>query len=84
MDNKDKNLVNARRLLCPMPVIRTQNAIEELKPGDELKVICTDPGTLHDIPSWCRINGHEVKEVEEEKISGMREITFTICVGETN
>lgn len=63
--------LDARRLLCPMPVIRTQNRIEELDDGDELTVICTDPGVLHDIPAWCRIHGHEVvdsRTVEREMI----------------
>lgn len=52
--------LDARRLLCPMPVIKTQNRVAELESGVELEVICTDPGVLHDIPAWCRVNGHEV------------------------
>lgn len=52
--------LDARRLLCPMPVIKTQNRIAELESGAELEVLCTDPGVLHDIPAWCRVNGHEV------------------------
>ncbi len=52
--------LDARRLLCPLPVIRTQDRIKELVAGDLLKVTCTDPGALVDIPSWCRIHGHEV------------------------
>ena len=56
------NVLDARRLLCPLPVIRTQDAIKDLQGGDRLEVICTDPGALHDIPTWCRINGHEVLE----------------------
>lgn len=56
--------LDARRLLCPMPVIRTQNKIKELKQGDTLEVICTDPGVLQDIPAWCRINGHTVLETK--------------------
>lgn len=52
--------LDARRLFCPMPVIRTQNKVAELQPGDVLEVICTDPGALNDIPAWCRINGHRV------------------------
>ena len=52
--------LDARRLLCPMPVIRTQNMINTLTTGDTLEVTCTDPGALHDIPTWCRINGHRV------------------------
>lgn len=54
--------LDARRLLCPMPVIRVQNKIKELNIGDTLEVFCTDPGTLHDIPAWCRVHGHEIVE----------------------
>ncbi len=54
--------LDCRRLLCPMPVIRTQNRVAELAPGDELEVVCTDPGALSDIPAWCRITGHQVLE----------------------
>ncbi len=52
--------LNTRRLLCPMPVIKAQNKARELKHGDQLKVIATDPGAMHDLPSWCRINGHKM------------------------
>lgn len=52
--------LDARRLLCPLPVIRTQNAMKALAPGDLLVVTATDPGVLQDIPAWCRINGHRV------------------------
>ncbi len=52
--------LDARRLLCPLPVIRVQDKIKTLHPGDILEVICTDPGTLHDIPAWCRVHGHTV------------------------
>ncbi len=52
--------LDARRMLCPMPVIKTQDRIKTLEPGDRLSVVCTDPGALVDIPSWCRIHGHEV------------------------
>ena len=58
--------LDARNSLCPMPVIKTQNRVAELQPGDLLEVTCTDPGALNDIPAWCRINGHLVKETRED------------------
>lgn len=58
--------LDARNILCPMPVIRTQDRVAELSAGETLKVFCTDPGALNDIPAWCRINGHEVLETSEE------------------
>jgi len=56
--------LDAQRLLCPLPVIRTQNRVAELQPGDTLAVTCTDPGAANDIPAWCRINGHELLSIE--------------------
>lgn len=50
--------LDARYLLCPLPVIRTQEKIRTLARGDTLEVVCTDPGVLADIPAWCRIHGH--------------------------
>lgn len=70
-------IVDARNLLCPMPVIRTQNAVLKLQPGDSLKVLCTDPGVLHDIPAWCRVHGHEVCDIDEQAY----DITITVRVG---
>ena len=58
--------LDTRRMFCPMPVIRTQDKIEELETGDILTVYSTDPGALNDIPAWCRINGHKVVETREE------------------
>jgi tRNA 2-thiouridine synthesizing protein A len=57
--------LDARRLMCPMPVIKTQNIIKTLSTGDKVRVTCTDPGVMQDIPAWCRINGHTVLNTEE-------------------
>ncbi len=58
--------VDARRLLCPMPVIRLQDCINRQPAGTSVRITCTDPGTLNDIPSWCRINGHSVVDSEQQ------------------
>jgi tRNA 2-thiouridine synthesizing protein A len=54
--------LDCRRLLCPLPVIRVQDHVATMVAGDELEAVCTDRGALHDIPAWCRINGHAVLE----------------------
>ena len=56
--------LDASGLLCPLPVIRTQDRIRHLAAGDELEVTATDPGTLHDIPAWCRVHGHRLLAAE--------------------
>ena len=64
-------------MLCPLPVIKTQDKVAELQIGDILEVVCTDPGALNDIPAWCRINGHEVLDSRETD----DEVSITIKVG---
>ncbi|PCJ14514.1 MAG: SirA family protein [Gammaproteobacteria bacterium] len=73
-----KHHLDAKRLLCPMPVIKTQNMIKTLQQGDVLEVVSTDPGVKQDIPSWCRINGHTVLSMVEED----NEYIIEIEVGE--
>ena len=58
--------LDARRLFCPLPVIRLQNCINQQASGVRVRIVSTDPGSLNDIPTWCRINGHEVLECEEK------------------
>lgn len=67
--------LNCRRLLCPLPVIRVQDTIKKLEPGQQLEVTCTDPGVRHDIPAWCRVHGHKVEQIQE--IDGEIVITIT-------
>jgi len=61
-----KSQVDARRLLCPMPVIRLQDAINELPVGSLVEITCTDPGVKNDIPAWCNINGHNIEQILEQ------------------
>jgi len=70
--------LDARRLLCPLPVIRTQERVEGMGAGDVLEVVCTDPGARHDIPAWCRVNGHQVIGIEERG----DELVITVQVGD--
>jgi len=69
--------IDTQGLLCPMPVIRAQDKVEELQPGDQLEVLSSDPGALNDIPAWCRINGHTVLEKSQDG----REVRVLIEVG---
>ncbi len=69
--------LDARWLLCPLPVIRTQDRVKELEVGETLEVVCTDPGVLSDIPAWCRINGHRV--VECETVEDEYRIVLEVC-----
>ena len=70
--------IDARRLFCPLPVIRLQNRVESLGIGERVHIVATDPGSLRDIPAWCRINGHRVVDSQEQD----REFHFVVEKGE--
>lgn len=63
----NRHTLDARGLLCPLPVIRTQDRIRELSDGDTLEVLASDPGTLQDIPAWCRVHGHRLLDARQEE-----------------
>lgn len=65
MMKNDTITLDARNLLCPMPVIRVQEAVASLPSGTMIKAICTDPGVLYDIPAWVRVHGHKLISTEE-------------------
>jgi len=69
--------LDVRKLLCPLPVIRVQQAIKTLAPGNRLRVLATDPGVLYDIPAWCRIHGHTVDSIHQTP--SVIEIDIRIC-----
>lgn len=71
-----KHIIDARRMLCPMPVIKLQNQVLLCNVDDEIELICTDPGALQDVPSWCRIYKHDLMKTEQQD----NEIRFFIKV----
>ena len=60
-----RHVLDAQRLLCPLPVIKVQDRVGTLESGDVLEVLCSDPGAVNDIPAWCRVNGHRVLNIDQ-------------------
>ena len=65
-DITEDQLVDARDLMCPMPVMAATRAMRRLIPGQVLKVMATDRGSLADIPAWAEENGNELLESGED------------------
>ena len=57
--------VDARGLRCPLPVIRLAEAGRDAPAGTRIVVLADDPAARHDIPAWCRMRDHELREVTE-------------------
>ena len=52
-------IIDARGLKCPLPVLKLEKRLEQLSPGAHLAVLATDPMAKIDIPLYCRQNGHD-------------------------
>ena len=44
--------LDVKGLSCPMPVVKTKQAIDDLEEGDVLEVLSTDSGSMTDIAGW--------------------------------
>jgi TusA-related sulfurtransferase len=58
--------LDCKGLLCPLPVIRTKQAIDKMTVGQVLEMISTDPGSVADMQAWSRRTGHELLEHRAE------------------
>lgn len=58
-------VIDARGLLCPLPVLRANRALRSVPAGGLLVVRATDPAARTDFPAFCRQTGHELLSLEE-------------------
>ncbi|SNT10647.1 sulfurtransferase TusA family protein [Tropicimonas sediminicola] len=54
--------LDARGLLCPLPVLRARKALGALAAGECLRVLTDDPAALIDMPHFCAESGHLLLE----------------------
>ncbi|MFU1795962.1 sulfurtransferase TusA family protein [Paenibacillus azoreducens] len=59
MNIKVDRVVDAKGLACPMPIVRTKKAINELNAGQVLEIQATDKGSVADIQAWSQSTGHQ-------------------------
>jgi tRNA 2-thiouridine synthesizing protein A len=57
--NFDKEL-DARGLNCPLPILRAKKALAELTPGQTLRILATDPGSVKDFQAFAKQTGNEL------------------------
>ncbi len=55
--------LDARGLLCPLPVLKARKRLEPLEPGDVLRMLADDPAAVIDVPHFCAEAGHDLVEV---------------------
>jgi TusA-related sulfurtransferase len=51
-------------LFCPMPILKTREALKPMAPGEVLEMLSDDPASEADMKSWSSRTGHELLQVE--------------------
>jgi len=62
---KVDQVLDAKGLLCPMPIVKAGKVMRGMEDGQVLKIIATDRGSIVDFPAWCEDTGNELLEWEE-------------------
>ena len=57
--------LDARGLNCPLPILRTKKSLNDMRSGQVLKVIATDPGSVRDFQAFSKQTGNELLEHSE-------------------
>jgi len=60
--NPDRQ-IDCTGLFCPMPIVKTREAITQLTAGQVLEMLSDDPASDPDMRSWARNTGHELLDV---------------------
>lgn len=50
--------IDTRGLNCPLPILRTKKSLADVRSGQVLKIVATDPGSVKDFETFARQTGH--------------------------
>lgn len=59
--------LDARGMLCPMPIVKSAKAIQQVPDGEVLEILVTDRGACVDIPAWCSSRKHTLLFQDQEE-----------------
>jgi tRNA 2-thiouridine synthesizing protein A len=63
---KEDRTLDARGLLCPMPIVKVGMEMKTLADGQVLKVLTTDRGAISDFPAWAEDSGNQLLDWRDE------------------
>ncbi len=65
-DIRANQTLDCKGLACPMPIVKTKKAMDQLEAGQVIEVQATDKGSLADIQGWAKNTGHQYLGTVEE------------------
>jgi tRNA 2-thiouridine synthesizing protein A len=58
--------LDLKGLSCPLPIVKTAQAMKEIASGDLVEALATDPGSVADFAAWAKTTGNELVEQTTE------------------
>ncbi len=65
IDQEFNQELDARKLNCPLPILKAKKALSAMAAGETLKIIATDPGAVKDFESFTKQTGHQLLHSSE-------------------
>ena len=78
----EETVLDVRGLKCPMPIVKAKKKLQEIGPGQRLKVISTDPGSVLDFQGWAKPNATSfvlVAQAQEKDEAGRELYVHTLA-----
>lgn len=77
MSEQATETLDCKGLACPLPVVKTAQAIKNIEVGQILELLATDPGVDPDMRAWTKRTGHELVDISQN------EDVFTVLIRRT-
>ena len=61
--------LDARGMNCPLPILKTRKALNQINAGDILEITASDPGSVKDMASFCEQTGNRLVASNEAENS---------------
>ena len=58
--------LDVKGMACPIPIVKTAQAMKLLAAGDLLEVLATDPGSVKDFAAWSKATGNSIVETSQD------------------
>jgi tRNA 2-thiouridine synthesizing protein A len=65
-DIKASTTLDAKGLNCPLPILKTKQALKGMPTGEILRILTTDPGSKADFAAFCNQTGHQLVSSGED------------------
>ncbi len=59
-------VLDVKGLSCPLPVLRANRVLRDMRPNERLRVLATDRASIADFQAYCRETGHALLAWSDE------------------